>query len=71
MGSEREEALNQETRAVWQERYPILLSKDDAQQIITNVTDFFTLLHEWDQQSNAACCDEHAAEKSTGGKHAA
>jgi len=72
MRSEREETLIRETRVLWQEHYPILLSKDDAQQIITNVTDFFTLLHEWDdQQSNAACSDKHAAEKSTGGDHAA
>jgi hypothetical protein len=69
MGSEREEALIRETLSTWQGHYPIPLSKDDAQQIITNITDFFTLLHEWDQQSNAACTTEHADEKNTGGEH--
>lgn len=72
MRSEREEALIRETRDVWQERYANFLSEDEAKQILTNVTDFFTLLHEWDdQQSNAACSDKHAAEKNTGGDHAA
>lgn len=71
MRSEREKALIRETRVLWQERYANFLSEDDAQQIITNVTEFFTLLHEWDQQSNAASSEEHAAEESTGGEHAA
>ena len=71
MRSEREEELIRETLSNWQEHYTILLSKDDAQQIITNVTDFFNLLDEWDQESNATCSAEHVAEQSTGGKHAA
>ena len=71
MRNEREEVLIRETRAIWQERYTNFLSDEEAKQILENVTDFFTLLHEWDQQSNAACRDEHAAEESTGGEHAA
>ena len=71
MRSEREEALIRETRAVWQEAYSHFVSEDEAKQILANVTDFFTLLHEWDQQSNAACSDEHAAEEIIGGEHAA
>lgn len=71
MRSEREETLIRETRALWQERYANFLSENEAKDIITNVTDFFTLLHEWDQQSPDACTDEHAAEMSTGGEHAA
>jgi hypothetical protein len=71
MSSEREEALIRETRAIWQKRYANFLCDEEAKQIITNVTDFFTLLHEWNQQSTAACTDEHAAEESSGGEHAA
>lgn len=71
MRSEHEEAFILETLSIWQERYSILLSKDDARQIITNATDFFSLLQDWDQQSNAACTTEHAAKESTGGEHAA
>jgi len=71
MRSEREEALIRETRALWQQRYGSFLSEDEAKQILANVTDFFTLLHEWDQQSTAACNEEHAAVKNTGGDHAA
>jgi hypothetical protein len=71
MRSEREKALISETRVLWQKRYASFLSEDEAKDIITNVTDFFTLLHEWDQQSNAACNDAHAAKESTGGEHAA
>jgi len=71
MRSEREEELIQETRAVWQKRYPILLSKDDAQQIITNVTDFFNILEEWDRRSSTVTNEEPAAEEIIGGDHAA
>ena len=71
MRSERDQTLIRETRVLWQERYGRFLSEDEAKQILTNVTDFFTLLHEWDQQSNAACSDKHAAEENTGGDHAA
>lgn len=71
MRCEREEGLIRETRAVWQEHYVNFLSEDEAEQILGNMSDFFTLLHEWDQQSNATCSDEHVAEESTGGEHAA
>lgn len=71
MHSEREETLIQETRAVWQKAYSHFVSEDEAKDILANVTDLFNLLNEWDQQSNAACSDKHAVEKSTGGENAA
>lgn len=71
MRNEREEALIRETCAVWEERYPNCLSEDEAKQILANVRDFFTLLHEWDQESNVVNSDEYAAEERTGGEHAA
>jgi hypothetical protein len=51
MRNDRETALIQETRAVWQERYSFLLSEEDAQQIITNTTALFNVLDEWDKKS--------------------
>lgn len=71
MRSEHEEPFILETLSIWQERYSILLSKDDARQIITNATDLFSLLHEWEQQCTAACSEKLAAVKNTGGDHAA
>ncbi|MEQ1843998.1 MAG: hypothetical protein ABL983_00290 [Nitrospira sp.] len=71
MRSEREEALIQETRAIWQEAYSHFVSEDEAKDILANMTDLFNLLNEWDQQSNAACSDEHAADEIIGGEHAA
>ena len=71
MRSEREQALIQETLATWQERYSFLLSEEDAQQIIVNVTELFNLLAEWDQQSTAKGDDEPEAEESIGGEYAA
>jgi hypothetical protein len=71
MGSEREEALIRETRAVWQERYANFLSEDEAKQILVNVTDFFNLLEEWDRRSSTVTNEEPAAEKISGGERAA
>lgn len=71
MRSQREETLIQETRAVWQERYSNFLSEDEAKQILTNVTDFFNLLEEWDRRSSTVTNEEPAAEKISGGERAA
>lgn len=71
MGSEREQALIRETLATWQEHYPSPLSEDDAQQIITNVTDFFNLLEEWERHSDTVGNEKPAAENISGGERAA
>ena len=71
MRSEREQALIQETLATWQERYPIRLTEDEAQEIMANTTALFNLLAEWDQDSNATRGDEPTAEYTIGGEHAA
>lgn len=71
VGNEHTDVLIKETRAVWEEAYSYCVSKDEAGQILANMSDFFALLHKWDQQSNASCSDDHGAEESTGGEHAA
>jgi HEPN domain-containing protein len=49
MSHEREQALIQETQAVWRERYERLLSEEDAKEIISNARQLFNLLEEWDR----------------------
>jgi hypothetical protein len=71
MRSEREETLIRQTLSTWQERYPILLSKDDARQIITNVTDFFSLLEEWERHSDTGTSEKPPTETTGGGERAA
>jgi hypothetical protein len=71
MGSEREEALIRETRAVWQEAYSHFVSEDEAKDILANVTNFFNLLEEWDRRSSTVRNEEPAAEEIIEGEHAA
>ena len=71
MRSEREEALIQETRAVWQEAYSHFVSEDEAKDILANVTDLFNLLEEWNRRSSTVTNEEPAAEEIIGGEHAA
>ena len=49
----------EETRAFWQSRTDRVLSREDAREIIENMTGFFRVLMEWDRakrskQTNSA-----------------
>lgn len=41
--------LLQKTRGVWQPRIGRSLSSDEAQQIVSNIAGFFTILAEWER----------------------
>jgi hypothetical protein len=42
--------LTDHTLAVWQSRSPRRLSKEDAREIIGNLTNFFAILAEWSRE---------------------
>ncbi|WP_049823788.1 hypothetical protein [Bradyrhizobium sp. WSM2254] len=43
-----------ETIAFWGPKYGRELTREDARQIIENMTGFFKLLHEWDEEDRRA-----------------
>lgn len=47
-------ALLDETIAIWQPRAPRRLTREDARQIIENMTGFFSVLREWDRAERAS-----------------
>jgi len=47
-------ALLDETIAIWQPRTSRPLTREDARQIIENMTGFFNVLREWDRAERAA-----------------
>jgi hypothetical protein len=49
--------LSDRTLAVWQSRTPRRVSKEDAREIIENLTGFFTILAEWSRQEERDCAD--------------
>jgi hypothetical protein len=51
------------TRAVWQPRLGRDLSREDARQVVANVTGFFAILAEWSHAEKRAANDNnvHAA----------
>jgi hypothetical protein len=51
-------ALLDETIAIWQPRTSRRLTREDARQIIENMTGFFNVLREWDRAERAAAAAE-------------
>jgi hypothetical protein len=47
-----------DTQAFWSARIGRPVSEEDAREAIRNVTAFFDLLAEWDQQANSAQTDD-------------
>jgi hypothetical protein len=47
-------ALLDETIAIWQPRASRPLTREDARQIVENMTGFFNVLREWDRAERAA-----------------
>ncbi len=58
--------LTDHALAVWQSRTPRRLSKEDAREIIENLTGFFAILAEWSRQEGR----ERADVTTTGGTDA-
>jgi hypothetical protein len=58
------------TRAFWSRKTGRILSREDAREILTNVTGFFQLLGEWDrklqaksEQEDVSCGDSNQRRK--------
>jgi hypothetical protein len=49
------------TIALWQPRLRRDLSREDARQIVENVTGFFSILHEWSRNSVLAPNNDNCA----------
>lgn len=58
------------TIAAWQPRYDRDLSREDARQIVENVTGFFSLLAEWAQAELAAPANDNSKLDETNGGEA-
>jgi hypothetical protein len=43
-----------ETIAIWQPRTTRQLNREDAREIVENITGFFSILHEWDRAERVA-----------------
>jgi hypothetical protein len=55
------------TREVWQPRLGRDLSREDARQIVENVTGFFSILHEWSRASMPAPDNDNREPSATSG----
>ena len=47
------------TIGLWQPRGGRSLSREDARQIVENVTGFFSILHEWSRAESAAAANDN------------
>jgi hypothetical protein len=47
-----------QTIGLWQPFYRRELSREDARQLVENVTRFFSILHEWSRAENAAAAND-------------
>jgi hypothetical protein len=50
----------EQTIAIWQKRTDRKLTREDAREIIENITGFFTILHEWERKERTAGCAKRA-----------
>jgi hypothetical protein len=57
--------LINQTIGLWQSRYRRNLSRDDARQIVENVTGFFLILNEWSRAETVAIANDNR-ERSAG-----
>ena len=53
------DSLINQTIRVWQPRCPHSLSREDARQIVENVTGFFSILHEWSRAEAVAAANDN------------
>jgi hypothetical protein len=57
--------LINQTIGLWQSRCRRDLSREDARQIVENVTGFFSILHEWSRAESVAAANDNR-ERSSG-----
>ena len=51
--------LIERTTALWQPRLGRELTREDARQIVENVTGFFSILHEWSRAEAVAAANDN------------